>query len=244
VSVDHPITWDAEKIERLWNYYAKTPPYSNAYFAKAFGTQIIRRSKLPIHEQLKVMDFGCGPGFIWDHLRAISAKWSYAGIDFSGKSVSVLNAKAARHPQFLGAFHVERLPSPLSRDEFDAVLLIEVIEHLGDDYLQATISEIWRLLKRGGVVVLTTPNDEDLSESTKYCPECGAIFHEWQHVRSWNRETLRAYMAKNGFHQRSSQAIDLAAQGPVGWTYWFIKRALRPRMKLPHIIAVFEKRVT
>jgi len=56
------------------------------------------------------------------------------------------------------------------------VLLIEVVEHLKSDILDATLREIHRIMRPGGVLLITTPNNEDLSRSMKFCPDCGAIF--------------------------------------------------------------------
>ncbi len=45
---------------------------------------------------------------------------------------------------------------PYGDASFDVVLLVEVIEHLSDH--QAAIGELARILKPGGVLILTTPN--------------------------------------------------------------------------------------
>ena len=45
---------------------------------------------------------------------------------------------------------------PYDDSSFDVVLLVEVIEHLSDH--QAALGELSRILKPGGVLILTTPN--------------------------------------------------------------------------------------
>jgi SAM-dependent methyltransferase len=52
---------------------------------------------------------------------------------------------------------IERESMPYDDDIFDAVLLAEVFEHLSVDPLHA-LSEIRRILKPNGKLVLTTPN--------------------------------------------------------------------------------------
>lgn len=74
---------------------------------------------------------------------------------------------------------------------------VEVVEHLDNAQLSGMLSEIKRLFKPGGYVVVTTPNDEDLGAEKLICPECG--FHRWQHVRSWNSQRLRACFEEHGF---------------------------------------------
>lgn len=66
---------------------------------------------------------------------------------------------------------------PFQNDTFDAVLLIEVIEHIGPD--REAIKEIQRVLRPGGVLVLTTPNGDTLPRPAKY------------HVRHYTPAKLR-----------------------------------------------------
>lgn len=61
-----------------------------------------------------------------------------------------LDIDAARHPDICGDLHHVEWPS----DYFDAVVATEVLEHLYDP--QRAIDEIHRLLKRGGVCILST----------------------------------------------------------------------------------------
>ena len=54
-------------------------------------------------------------------------------------------------------FDVEQAPWPYGDEEFDVVLLCEMLEHLVADPMQV-LSEINRLLKPEGTILLTTPN--------------------------------------------------------------------------------------
>lgn len=243
---EHPIAWDNEKVSRLWNYYSRTPPYSEVYFSRTFGRQILERSGLALDEPIDVLDFGCGPGFIWEHLRQLEARWQYTALDFSPDSVAKVREKANGHPCFKGAHHLGSLPSSLPDAYFDAVLLVEVVEHLDDEHLNGTIWEASRLLKPGGVVVITTPNEEDLSQSRRFCPECGAVFHEWQHVRSWSVDSLTAYLKQHGFALHMAKTLDFNTQGftviaVLRKLERLARRILKGRLKDPHMIAVFRK---
>ena len=239
--VEHPIEWDDTKVSRLWDYYSRTPPYSEMYFSKVLGDRILRRSGLPLDVPLEVLDFGCGPGFLWDHMVALGARWLYTGLDFSAESVAAVRKKGEGDARFRGATHVSRLPSNLPAAHFDAVLLIEVVEHLKDEYLDGALAEAARVLKRGGVAVITTPNDEDLAKSIKICPECGAVFHEWQHVRVWSAQTLTARATRHGFTPRRVQALDFGAVGPTRRLARFARRMLRKNPGTPHLLGVYTR---
>lgn len=239
---EHLIEWDDQKISRLWDYYSRTPPYCDIYFSRLFGRRILKSSGLPLREPIRVLDFGCGPGFMWEHLTALGARWEYTGIDFSPDSVRKTEQKGQGHPQFAGVHHVTQLPTPLPAERFDAVLLVEVVEHLKDEYLDGTLREVSRVLKRGGMVVVTTPNEEDLSACTKFCPECGAVFNEWQHVRNWSVPSLRHRFQQHGFEGRIVQTLDFTASRPLRRMLQFVRRVLYRRSVSPHMVATFQKR--
>ena len=243
---EHEIDWDDKKVSRLWNYYSRTPPYSEIYFSKLFGHQILGQAGLPLDEPLEVLDFGCGPGFIWDHLDEMASRWQYTALDFSPDSVKKVFDKAKSSRNFKGAQHVSSLPSELPESHFDVVLLFEVVEHLNDAYLDGTLKEVARLLKRGGMVVITTPNEEDLSKSHKFCPECGAIFHEYQHVRNWSVVSLTDCLKRYGFSLYSAKTLDFTVQdltlrGMLMKIKLIARRLLRGNQINPHMITVFQK---
>jgi SAM-dependent methyltransferase len=194
-----------------------------------------------------VLDFGCGPGFIWDHLnKNENARWQYTALEFSHDSVLTVLEKAKGHKNFKEVKHVHSLPSDLPDDHFDVILLIEVVEHLNDAYLDGTLCEVARLLKKEGVVVISTPNNEDLFQSKNYCPECGAVFHKWQHVRSWSVDSLSERLKQQGFKLRMVKTLDFAAQafnaqGILNKIKRIVWRLLKGDPSNPHMIAVFRK---
>ena len=239
---EHPIEWPDDKVSRLWDYYSRTPPYSEVYFSKLFGANILKKSGLPITQDIEILDFGCGPGFLWDHACNLQAKWNYSALDFSPDSVAKVIKKGVGHPNFKGAYSVTEMPTSLPSEYFDAVLLIEVVEHLTDAHLHGTLSEITRLLKPGGVVVISTPNNEDMAASTRFCPDCGAIFHQWQHVRSWDLNSLSMVLRQYGFEIVRYEVLDFCAQGLFRQLLRFVKKFLRGNFYSPHMIATFQKR--
>lgn len=241
---EHNIVWDTDKVTRLWDYYSRTSPFSEIYVSKLMGDRILRHCSLPLKVPLEVLDFGCGPGFIWDHLLNLGARWNYTALDSSQESVTIVRQKGQGNPQFRGAQRLHRFPTDLPAGEFDAALVIEVVEHLGDEHLHGTLTELARLLRKGGMLVLTTPDNEDLAVSNKFCPECGAIFHEWQHIRSWTSDALTAHMSGYGFRLRKCRTLDFAdRRGLHGIVSRAIRWLLRSPMRAPHLVLVYEKQL-
>ena len=114
------------------------------------------------------------------------------GLDFSEESVEAARRRFGTHPLFRGAIAVQALPLPLADGSVDVMLLGEVVEHLLEAEFEATLRDVVRVLAAGGHVVVTVPHVEDLEASKVMCPECGAIFHRWQHLRAFTPTGLEA----------------------------------------------------
>lgn len=195
------IHWTEEKVNRIWAYYAENRSIQSQYFSFHSGIHILKylRRHLPLPSMESILDFGCGPGYMMEHLLRLGTGKCY-GFDFSKEAVDMVNQKFKRTPSFAGAFCSDQLPSPLSEGSMDLVIAVEVIEHLNDMQLSDMLKEIFRLLRPSGYLVITTPNREDLEANKTICPECGCIFHRWQHVRPWDRQSLDSWLEKFSFH--------------------------------------------
>lgn len=200
----HEIDWTDEKISRIWNYYAKNPFYQSQYFSYHSGKHIIEYvdKNIKLKNMKTFLDFGCGPGYLIEHLlRFLGNKWGgqIYGLDFSKESIEKFREKFIGFNNVVKAMWVNKLPSLIEDNFIDCVFAVEIIEHLSDTYLSATLNEIYRILKPGGYLIITTPNNEDLEANKTICPECGCIFHRWQHVRSWDKVSLKMLLNQHNF---------------------------------------------
>lgn len=80
---------------------------------------------------------------------------------------------------------------PWPEGSFDAVVVSEVLEHLDDATLRATLAEASRVLRPGGRLLGTVPADEVLDEQRTVCPDCGRRFHRWGHEQSFSPERVK-----------------------------------------------------
>lgn len=118
----------------------------------------------PIHQRLlkpylvarqyvkgDLLELGCGEGRGVEHLMPLAA--SYTALDKIGEVVERLQKM---YPA--GKFKQAVFPpfSDLDENSFDTVVSFQVIEHLRNDEL--FLKEIHRVLKPGGLALLTTPN--------------------------------------------------------------------------------------
>jgi ubiquinone/menaquinone biosynthesis C-methylase UbiE len=79
---------------------------------------------------------------------------------------------------------------PFQEGFFDCVVMSEVIEHLSDETLDASLKEIERVLKPRGQFIGSTPANEDLLISICVCPNCGARFHKYGHMQSFTKKRI------------------------------------------------------
>jgi hypothetical protein len=63
------------------------------------------------------------------------------------------------------------------------------------------------------LVLMTTPNEEDLLARNVFCPSCQHTFHGMQHLTSWDKETLTEYLVGGGFTVEFCEGVDLRRWG-------------------------------
>jgi SAM-dependent methyltransferase len=98
-----------------------------------------------------LLEVGCGEGRGIDWL--LPGITSYSAID---KIAPVIDMLQQKYPQ--GRFLSGNIPplSSFADNSFDSVVSFQVIEHIQDDRL--FLKELHRVLKPGGIALLTTPN--------------------------------------------------------------------------------------
>lgn len=102
----------------------------------------------------RVLDVGCGDGSIAEGV--VERAGAYLGID-----VSPLAIAAARRRLPAARFAVRGIEDLGDEAPFDLVMAFEVVEHLADP--QAALARISELLSPRGVLVLSTPNRDRLT---------------------------------------------------------------------------------
>jgi glycosyltransferase involved in cell wall biosynthesis/SAM-dependent methyltransferase len=105
-----------------------------------------------------LLDIGALPAL----LRVLESMWGYevSGCNYSHRQQRIRFPQDDGFPETtitIDPVDVEIDPLPYPSNSFDVVTCLEVLEHLGRDPMH-TLWEINRVLKPGGILVLTTPN--------------------------------------------------------------------------------------
>lgn len=226
------LEWTNELIDEFWSYYAKYRPED--YFTYQFSDQILKATLRYVNKDSVICDYGCGDGYL---LEKILEKFKAAGFEQTRDNITIANERLDGKPNYLGVFGIDDIFD--YTHQFDVIYLIETIEHVLDRHFQTLMSNLKLLLKDDGVLIITTPNDEDLMGDTVYCPCCKKLFHRWQHIRSFDGNSLSRLMSKNGFDLVEFKTLDFAAKTFVQHIKVTLLRLLN--RKLPHLIYVGKK---
>ena len=217
----HPLEWTDEKVAHFWNFRNQYAPFENTWFTYQVGDAVLNLANQVSPIRGQVLDYGTGKGFLLKHLFDRNTGAHVHACDFSDTLVADCNRQYKQQAGFAGCEHIQSLPSVYAANQFDYVFLIETIEHLTDQYLHATLAEIHRVLKPGGTVIITTPNEEDLLQNMVHCADCGATFHHMQHIRSWHADQLNTLMQENKFAVLFCKAVNMQWYGKKGWMHRF-----------------------
>tara|TARA_Y100000816_G_C26099588_1_gene582481 strand:- start:1341 stop:2117 length:777 start_codon:yes stop_codon:yes gene_type:complete len=102
-------------------------------------------------KQGSVLDIGCGgEGLIFNYI----SQEGYTGVDYSPKTVETISSKFPDAKFFCQ----ESPPLDFPDSTFDNILCLEMIEHIPEDKAPVLLDEIFRCLKKGGYLLLSTPN--------------------------------------------------------------------------------------
>lgn len=206
--------WSPQAIARFFGWLSKNKP--DVYFSKQVGGSLVRFLEMADVLHGKVIDYGCGPGYLLEFMTNKGLELS--GADFSPDAVRSTNARLDGKIGWLGATLIESLPSAeLGESAFDLAACIETLEHLDDDALEQTLKQLSRIVKPDGHIMLTTPASEDLAKATGYCAFCDSEFHSWQHVRSFSPQSLKTLVENNGWEVTFCQSISLFRLLPRPW---------------------------
>ena len=129
--------------------------------------------------RLEILDVGCGAGNMFHHL---SRYGRVRGVEVDARPVKIAQSRGYDVRQADASRGI-----PFSDDTFDFVTALDVVEHVDDD--EAILAEACRVLKPGGLFLLTTPAFKWL---WSYNDELNA------HKRRYTAGELRARLAKAG----------------------------------------------
>ncbi len=143
----------------------------------------------------RLLDVGCGAG-------EVSARFGAAGWRVFGLELIRAQASRARGVGIAVAVGEASSGFPFRSGEFDLVFAGEIIEHLIDT--DGFLAEIHRVLRGGGVLVLTTPNLASFENRLRLFFGRYPAWVDYRlgssgHVRAYTPRVLSSQLAGHGF---------------------------------------------
>lgn len=171
--------------------------------------RVLRRHLRASSAPARMLDAGCGTGGTLDRVSAIG---SVSGVDLEPLALSLCRERGHRDLALASANAL-----PFGEGIFDAVLALDVLEHIPDD--AGAASELARVLRPGGIAVVTVPAYPSL-----WSRHDVALYHQ---RRYYAREVRRLLTDAGLTMERLTYTVSLLF--PVAWTIRMAQKALLPK---------------
>jgi len=154
---------------------------------------VIKRTKHFIGKSM--LDAGAGSGSFVQVLRRFFPKAKVVGIDLYPKSKLVQKGDITQ--------------LSFKDHDFDTIFCTDVLEHLTPTQTKLAVKEMSRVCRLKGHVIVSTLNEENLSERSALCPYCNRPFHIWGHQQSFSAHRLEKLFRAVGFNKVKVEFLHL-----------------------------------
>ena len=191
-------TYPQPKGEKLASYYESSDYISHTDSKKSITDklyQIVKgialKNKLKLinsfeTEEKKLLDIGCGTGDFL--LKCASNNWNVVGVEPNKNAKELAQQKLAKNnKQSIFSDIIE-----IDSNQFDVITMWHVLEHVPN--LQEYISELKKLLKPNGVLVIAVPNYK--SYDANYYKEFWAAFDVPRHLWHFSKRSIELLFLK------------------------------------------------
>jgi 2-polyprenyl-3-methyl-5-hydroxy-6-metoxy-1,4-benzoquinol methylase len=137
----------------------------------------------------KILDVGCGDGIFLD--QAIKRGWNVYGTEYADKWITRCSEKGIHMAK--GKLNAD----DYEPESFDVISYLEVIEHINNPIEELSIAK--KLLRKGGVVFITTPNYNSLMRY--FLGTDWNIITYPEHLSYYTPRTLNLLFKKTGFEK-------------------------------------------
>jgi 2-polyprenyl-3-methyl-5-hydroxy-6-metoxy-1,4-benzoquinol methylase len=191
--------------ESVWDGVPEGVRPTEAHLREAFLLEQVAAASAGLGRAPRVLDVGCGEGYFAAALERAGAE--VVAIDVAAEP---LRRALERHPGLDARLVEPEAPLPLQDSSFDVVWAGETIEHVADT--SRWLSELRRVLRSGGVLLLSTPDHGPLARLW-LALNAGAFQARFDprgdHLRFYTRGALAELLADFGFE-------DVAVRGTGG----------------------------
>jgi SAM-dependent methyltransferase len=193
-----PTGWDDERANLVEQQVDEKKPIGKASRRQALRElrRLLDRASNPV-----ILEVGCSTGFLLKDLSTLYPNARLVGAEYALPALVRLSSSLPTVP----LVQMDLTCAPLPDDSFDALVALNVLEHIEDDF--SAMVHIRRMLKPGGVAVIEVPASPGLFDS----------FDNWVgHHRRYRMRDLTARLKDAGFEVVSRSHLGFFVF-PVFW---------------------------
>jgi ubiquinone/menaquinone biosynthesis C-methylase UbiE len=153
--------WGLQEVGKHWDdttHYDDINEKTYSYFRRFIDGYNLFKPFLNSEKHAKVLDIcsrtGNGSKYYYEKIK--NPNWKFVCADVTDRMMNIADEVLSEAKINHSMIKLENLNLPLSDNEFDYILFYETLEHV--DNPEKLISELARVLKPGGYILLTTPN--------------------------------------------------------------------------------------
>ncbi len=154
--------------------------YGGYNYNPRFWTETVKEfyNHYNMHDGYKILDVGCGKGFmIYDFLK-INPKLQIKGLEISNYAIKNAKPEVAN---LIDQGNAKKLP--YEDNSFDLIISINTIHNLNKDDLKQSLKEISRVSKNSFITVDAWRNDEEKNRMLKW----NLTALTYMHVNDWKK---------------------------------------------------------
>jgi 2-polyprenyl-3-methyl-5-hydroxy-6-metoxy-1,4-benzoquinol methylase len=203
--------WDETAVSGYEEFNAKTVSYGRRF---TDAIEMISASpETSIRQGSRLIDVGCGTG---NGLIAFHERFGVeaVGVDISEGMLDVARSKLEGRNLPIEVRQIDGEQLPFEDNSFDAGISFEVLEHTPNP--ARLLSELARVVKPGGTVIVTTPNT--LWEPVHWLAAVTGLHHSEGPHRDVSRREILEGLSAAGLRLIAEQTTVLIPAGPASLT--------------------------
>jgi 2-polyprenyl-3-methyl-5-hydroxy-6-metoxy-1,4-benzoquinol methylase len=168
-------------------------------------SDIFKMLKPYLKGKLHILDFGCGQGAFSQRLVDIGMVVDACDID-TGQLKANVNRKIELDLN-------NKIPADKFPDKYDIILALEIIEHLHNPWKY--LDDCLKLLKKGGIIVLTTPNISNFISRLRFFMRGSLLAFEKTDLKHGHITPLSFVQVENMCDQFKLEILERGFAGPI-----------------------------